>query len=80
MVRVHAITQPGVDWTSLKEPCGAHPRECLVSLFICLFVYQISDVVEGTLRGLSAVVPFRKRQWGQVMGFKRSPFSLAPLL
>jgi hypothetical protein len=27
MVRLHAITAPGLDWTSLKEPCGAHPRK-----------------------------------------------------
>jgi hypothetical protein len=28
-VRLHAVTPPGVDWTSLKEPCGAYPRNCL---------------------------------------------------
>jgi hypothetical protein len=27
-VRLHAITPPGVDSTSLKEPRGAYPRKC----------------------------------------------------
>jgi hypothetical protein len=31
-VRLHAITPPGVDSTSLKEPCRAYPRKCLLLL------------------------------------------------
>jgi hypothetical protein len=31
-VRIHAVSPPGVDPTSLKEPCEAYPPECVLSL------------------------------------------------
>jgi hypothetical protein len=55
-VRLHALTPPGVESTSLKEPCGAYPRKCSFIHLSIEPIYNEIPMIIGTSPGDSDIV------------------------